>query len=91
MARKFEVPGSPRTKIRAELSSNGSDVTCRFDPAQKNPRRGLMGWGSLVGEKAPDLLNDILLVSCSVVRRRDTSLCAGGASRVSPADWFTTS
>ena len=26
MARKFEVPGSPRTKIRAELSSNGSDV-----------------------------------------------------------------
>ena len=26
MARKFEVPGSPRTKIRGELSSNGSDV-----------------------------------------------------------------
>ena len=26
MARKFDVPGSPRTKIRAELSSNGSDV-----------------------------------------------------------------
>ena len=26
MVRKCEVPGSPRTKIRAELSSNGSDV-----------------------------------------------------------------
>ena len=31
--------------------------------------------GSLVGEKAPDLMNDFLLVSSSVVRRRDTSLC----------------
>ena len=33
-----------------------------------------MEWGSLVGEKAPDLMKDFLLVSCSVVRRRDTSL-----------------
>ena len=30
-----------------------------------------MEWGSLVGEKAPDLMNDFLLVSCSEVRRRD--------------------
>ena len=62
------VRGSLRTKIRAESSSNGSEVrgagvtqhkkselsslkwlgcaTCRFDPAQKNPRRGLIEWGS---------------------------------------------
>ena len=35
MARKFEVPGSPRTKIRAELSPNGSDVR----PAGLTPRK----------------------------------------------------
>ena len=33
----FPVPGSPRTKIRAESSSNGSEVAgFRVDPAQKS-------------------------------------------------------
>ena len=37
MARKFEVPGSPRTKIRAELSSNGSVVRpAGLTPHKKN-------------------------------------------------------
>ena len=40
MARKFEVQGSPRTKIRAELSSNGSGCAiCRF-LLPESPRTG---------------------------------------------------
>ena len=56
MARKFEVPGSPRTKIRAELSSNGSDVRPAGLTPHKKPRRGLMEWGSFSSSPA-DLID----------------------------------
>ena len=50
MARKFEVPGSPRTKIRAALSSNGSDVR----PAGLTPHKKIDAevlWNGISGRR----------------------------------------
>ena len=49
-----------------------------------------MKWGSLVGEKAPDLLNDIFLVSsvsvlANVGSAKDFSLRGGGSWCAFPA------
>ena len=59
-------------------------------PRTKNPRRDLMEWGSLVGQKAPDLLNDIFLVSsvsalANVGSAKDFSLRGGGSWCAFPA------
>ena len=75
MARKFEVPGSPRTKIRAELSSNGSDVRpAGLTPHKKSTPRSY-GMGIVGRREFPGSLgrHSLRLLQCGAWACSSTS------------------